>query len=114
MTLVLLVTRRGPYIISPSLEPARHLHEKLWGKDLDLTLDKVPGRRETYVSRSHVTSLRLRDLGFDEEALLVRNEYVATLKILVDMSTGHEGVVIIGQRGAGTSFSVCGHLARSI
>ena len=113
MTLILLGIRRC--LFSPHLGPARHLYKELWENDLNLTLDKVPGRQQTYVSRSHVTSLRLRDLGFNEEALLVRNEYVTALKTLVDMSTWCESVVITGQRGAGMLFLlfVIG-LARSI
>jgi hypothetical protein len=71
MLLILLEIHRGPIIISPHLEPARHLHKELWGKDIHSILNKVPGRQETYVSCSHVTSLQLRDLGFNEEALLV-------------------------------------------
>jgi len=102
--LILLGIRRCPYTFSPHIGPARHLHRELWGEDIHSTLDKVPGHHETYVSRSHVTSLRLRDLGFNEEALLVRNEYITALKTLEDMSTRCEGVVVTGQRGAGTSF----------
>jgi hypothetical protein len=108
MALILLVIPRGPFII-PQLEPARHLYKELWGKGLDSITEKVPDCQETYVSCSHVTSLRLHDLGFNEEALLVRNEYVTSLKTLVDMSTRSEGVtrvVVTGQRGAGTSFSL--------
>jgi len=104
MVLILLGIRRCPFTFYPYIEPARHLHRELWGEDIHSTLDKVPGRQETYVSRSHVTSLRLRDLGFNEEALLVRNEYITALKTLEDMSTRCEGVVVTGQRGAGTSF----------
>ena len=106
MTSILLGFRRAPIIISLHLEPARHLHQELWETDLHSTFDKVPGRRETYVSRSRVTSLQLHGLGFDEEALLVRNEYVTALKTLGDMSTTREGVVITGQRGAGTLCSL--------
>lgn len=107
MTLILLVIPRGPFI-SPHLEPASHLYKELWGKGLDSITDKLPGRQGAYVSRSHVASLRLRDLGFNEEALLVRNEYVTTLKTLADESTSiHcEGTVVAGQKGAGTSFSL--------
>ena len=104
MLLILLEIHRRPIIRwNPHLEPAEHLHKELWGKDIHSILNKVPGRQETYVSCSHVTSLQLRDLGFNEEALLVRKEYTTALMALTDMSTSYEGVVVTGQRGAGMS-----------
>jgi hypothetical protein len=69
----------------------------------------VPNSKELrYLPKTEVDSLELRALGYSENVLLVRKEYLTTMNILNTKSwkpCGGRGVVIIGQSGIGKKLS---------
>ena len=61
-----------------------------------------------YLPRTEVDNLELHSLGYSENVLLVRKEYLTTMNILNTKSwkaCGGHGVVIIGQPGIGKKLS---------
>ena len=80
------------------------LHQVMWGRDLKEMLLDVPdcgGLR--YIPEIQVNKLGLRDLGYGEKALLIRQEYTAALHQLTSMSLNDTsgGVIVTGQPGIG-------------
>ena len=80
------------------------LHQVMWGRDLKEMLLDVPdcgGLR--YIPETQVNKLGLRDLGYGEKALLIRQEYTAALHQLTSMSLNDTsgGVIVTGQPGIG-------------
>jgi hypothetical protein len=61
-----------------------------------------------YLPKTEVDTLELHSLGYFEDVLLVRKEYLTAMNILNTKSwkeCGGHGVVIIGQPGIGEKFS---------
>ena len=86
---------------------AKWLYLELWGKDLGSILEQVPDCSEKYVSRTKITQLHLDKLGYRENALLIREEYITAIDMLEGPFQPHNAVVITGQPGIGvlcTSF----------
>jgi hypothetical protein len=92
-------------IVTLQLSVARRLYQALWGNGLlDTILEQVPGRKEKCLSKSQVSGLQLRELGYDAKTLLVREEYETALKTFEDLPADHDygGVAVVGQPGIGT------------
>lgn len=83
------------------LTTARLLHSWLWGKHINSVLDQVSDCPELYLSQTKVRDLQLSNLGYTEEALLVREEYITAVNLLEGPFRGFQGVVITGQPGIG-------------
>lgn len=80
----------------------------MWGKDLeDITEDITPNVTRTssdslkYIPRDKVNMLRLRDLGCDAGAILIRDEYRLAVGRLKDRRANIGGAVVTGQPGIG-------------
>jgi hypothetical protein len=90
-------------------QAAERLYSALWQKDLGRMLMDVPNSKELkYLPKAEVDNLELRSLGYFENVLLVRKEYLTTMDILNTKSwkaCGGHGVVIIGQSGIGKRLS---------
>jgi hypothetical protein len=105
-----LPTYQGPSDIADAddLFMVQSIYDTLWNKSLDLFLCKSTAESSgTTVSYSYFTSaliekLHLFLLKFQEEILLVREEYVTAYDVMKSWSSSHKGgVVITGQPGIG-------------
>ena len=75
----------------------------MWQCDLDRIEIVVPGRASLkYIPKNVLDNLQLRNLGYNEEILLVRKEYTTVLKKLNKRPDNGGGIVITGQPGIGT------------
>ena len=64
---------------------AEKLHEKIWGNDLEVILEDISdheGNSWKSVSKKHIDSLEMNQLGYSEKGLLVRAEYNVTFDAL--------------------------------
>ena len=87
----------------------KRLHQVMWGRDLDGMLLDVPnGRGLRYIPETQVNELELQDLGYNEKALLVRQEYISAFDQLTSMSLNDTsgGVIVTGQPGIGANSSL--------
>jgi len=80
---------------------AKWLHLELWGKGLSSILEQVPDCSEKYVSQTKMAQLHLNKLGYRENALLIREEYITAIDILEGPFEPFDAVVITGQPGIG-------------
>jgi hypothetical protein len=80
---------------------AKWLHLEPWGKDLSSILEQVPDCSEKYVSQTKIAQLRLNELGYREDALLIREEYITAIDMLEGPFQSYDAVVITGQPGIG-------------
>jgi hypothetical protein len=90
-------------------QAAQKLYSTLWQKDLGKILVDVPNNKELrYLPKSEVDNLELHSLGYFEDVLLIRKEYLTIMNVLNTKSwkeCGGHGVVIIGQPGIGKKLS---------
>jgi hypothetical protein len=77
------------------------LRLELWGKDLSSILEQVPDCSEKYVSQTKIAQLQLNKLGYCENALLIREEYITAINMLEGPFQPFNAVVITGQPGIG-------------
>lgn len=94
------------------LNAAYIVYYKFWAKSLNAILRSVPKHHQLkYLTREQVIELKLTNLQYDEEVLLVRHEYKTACKaIWLDktqtvMGSRKGGVIVTGQPGAGMHFS---------
>jgi len=64
-------------------------------------LERVPDGHEKYLPRAQVDSLHLHALGFTEDALLVRKEYITAIRLWQEPTKWSRGVEITGHPGIG-------------
>ncbi|KAH9034727.1 hypothetical protein EDB85DRAFT_979997 [Lactarius pseudohatsudake] len=94
--------------MSNELQAAWHLYRVMWGQPLPVA-ETVHGQQDklTYVPSERLRELGLKWLGFDEDVLLIRPEYITTFDSL-DLGPSmqrRDSVVVIGHPGIGkTSF----------
>jgi hypothetical protein len=88
------------------MQAAENLHEKLWGRNLNDKLKEISdgGRTWKYIPKEQIDSLQLGPLGYDEDVLLFREEYTATVESF-DLEKARKqklrGTVVTGQPGIG-------------
>ena len=74
----------------------------MWLKDLGKILLDVPGCKGLkYLPDTKVDDLQLHTLGYNEQVLLVRKEYLIALDALNMKSNTGGGIVITGSSGIG-------------
>jgi hypothetical protein len=87
------------------LEAAHLVYYEFWGKPLDELLHSVTdcGGNFKYFTEEQINTLRLRDLLYTGDALLVRDEYEVSYKALCSYKEDSLiwGVVVTGQPGIG-------------
>ena len=89
------------------LGAARLVYDTFWGKDFDTLLQPVSNYSDfKHLSQNRLSSLRLDLLQYDEDVILVREEYKTVYKDLVSYQDGRQktrsgGVVVTGQPGIG-------------
>ena len=90
-----------------TLQVAQKLHSTVWGRPLNAILNDITdsgGNILKYVSSAHIKDSELRHLGFPEDALLIRHEYIPALEDLTSQSLGQtrgDGVLVTGHSGIG-------------
>jgi hypothetical protein len=85
------------------LQAACKLYDIMWGKNLDDLLQDVPNTNDLkYLPKASVDDMQLKALGYREDVLLIRDEYLILFDELVIKSEhGCKGVVVLGQPGIG-------------
>ena len=79
----------------------------MWGRPLNPRLKNISdgtGKILKYVPATRIRDLELRHLGFPEDALLVRHEYISALEELTSRSSDEargDGVYVTGHPGIG-------------
>jgi len=79
----------------------------MWGRPLNPRLKEISdgaGKVLKYVPATHIRDLELRHLGFPEDALLIRHEYITALEQLTSRSSDEargDGVYVTGHPGIG-------------
>lgn len=79
----------------------------MWRRPLDPRLKDFSdrtGKVLKYVPATHIRDLELRHLGFSEDALLIRHEYISALEELTSRSSHQargDGVYVTGNPGIG-------------
>jgi hypothetical protein len=84
---------------------ANNLHRAMWRTDLEKRLVEVDECEDLkYLPPTEVRNLQLKALGCNANAILIREEYVLTLKELEKHRPNiGGGIVLTGQPGIGTS-----------
>jgi len=79
----------------------------MWRRPLDPRLKNIfygTGKVLKYVPATHIRDLELRYLGFSEDVLLIRHEYISALEELTSRSSDQargDGVYVTGNPGIG-------------
>ena len=90
-----------------TLQVAQRLHVAMWRHPLDPRLKDISdgtGKVLKYLPAMHTRDLELRHLGFPEDALLIRHEYISALEELTSRSSDQargDGVYVTGHPGIG-------------
>lgn len=81
------------------------IYETMWRKDPGkIPLDVPCCNGLKYIPRTQINELQLPSLGFIEDVLLVREEYLIAWDALNRKSNGGGGIVITGQPGINAKF----------
>ncbi len=92
----------SPNTSSELFYAATKLHQAMWQTNLEKRLLDVDECKELkYLPSSEVKDLQLRVLGCDTDTILIREEYLLTLKELKDCRPKFGGIVLTGQPGIG-------------
>ena len=101
----LILVATPPELARPFHQVGEKLYRVIWGKQLqEMLLDVPDGSDLKYMPQTWVNELGLRDLGYNEQFLLICREFIFAFDSLTLLSPDNTrgGVVVTGQPGIGT------------